>query len=297
MGIKTVKVVIDGQTHVLTYDETSQQYKATISAPLETSYGQNEGHYYPITLTAIDDAGNSITVDDSDETFGEKLQLQVKEVTKPSIEVTSPTTGSIINNATPTITWNVTDLESGINSETISFKLNGVLIGSDSISKTEIEHGYKCKYISTELVNGTQTCVFNVSDNDGNRADELTTNFIVDTTGPSLTVEEPSSDITTNKNKIVITGKVDDISKPITLTINDSPVVIGTGGEFAHEYELIEGTNIVTVIARDSLNNETRIIRNITLDTKPPVISEVTLKPNPVNVGQTYIITVTVVDP
>lgn len=297
MSIKTVKVVIDGNTHTLTWDGTAQQYKATITAPLETSWGENEGHYYPITLTATDEAGNSVTVNDFDETFGSKLQLRVKEVTKPTIEIVSPTTGSAISTATPTIVWNVTDLESGINPETISFKLNNSLVESGSISKTQIDNGYKCEYASSELMNGTQTCVFNVSDNDGNRADELTITFIVDTTGPSLTVEEPAGDLITNKNTIVVSGKVDDITKPITLTINDVPVVVGSGGEFAYEYSLTEGANIITVIAKDSLNNKSKIIRNVTLDTKPPVISDITLTPNPVSVGQTYIITVTVVDP
>lgn len=297
MSIKTVKIVIDGNTHTLTWDGTTQQYKATIAAPLETSWGENEGHYYPITLTATDEAGNSVTVNDSDETFGSRLQLRVKEVTKPTIEIVSPTTGSAIATATPTIIWNVTDLESGINPETISFKLNNSLVESSSISKTPIDNGYKCEYASSELMNGTQTCIFNVSDNDGNRADELTTTFIVDTTGPSLTVEEPAGDLITNKNTVVVSGRVDDITKSVTLTINDVPVDVGSGGEFAYEYSLTEGANIITVIAKDPLNNVSKIIRNVTLDTKPPVISDITLTPNPVNVGQTYIITVTVVDP
>lgn len=297
MSIKTVRVIIDANTHVLTWDENSQQYKATITAPLETSYNQNEGHYYPITLTATDEAGNSVTVNDSDETFGEKLQLRVKEVTKPNIDVVSPTTGSSISNTTPTIIWTVTDLESGIDSNTITFKLNGVLIDSASISKTEIDHGYRCEYVSSVLTDGTQTCTFNVSDNDGNRADEITTTFVVDATGPSLTVEEPASDLITNKSSIMVRGRVDDITKPVTLTINGNPVTVGSGGEFAYELSLVEGSNIITIIATDSLNNESRIIRNVTLDTKPPIISDVTLTPNPVNVGQTYIITVTVVDP
>ena len=297
MAVQTVKVLINGTTHLLTYDEASRQYKATISAPLETSYGQNGEHYYPVSLTAIDDAGNRVTINDSNETFGDRLRLRVKEITKPTIEIKNPSMGSVVNATIQTVIWHVIDNESGIDTGSISLKFNGRLINSQDISITEIDGGYRCEYITSEMVDGTQTVIFNVTDNDGNRADEVVVTFTVDVSGPTLIVEEPADNFITNKERIIVSGRVDDISKPVVLTINETPVVIGSGGEFTQEIQLIEGANILTIVAKDSLENESKIVRIITLDTKPPIISEVTLKPNPVNVGQTYIITVTVVDP
>lgn len=51
MAVKTVKAIINGSSYDLKYDEGTQSWKATISAPSETSYTQ-EGHYYPVTIKA-----------------------------------------------------------------------------------------------------------------------------------------------------------------------------------------------------------------------------------------------------
>lgn len=83
MAISTVKATINGQVYDLTYDATSGAYKATITAPSTSSYNQNTGHYYPVSITAQDTAGNSTTVSDSDPTLGNSLKLQVKEKVKP----------------------------------------------------------------------------------------------------------------------------------------------------------------------------------------------------------------------
>lgn len=104
MAISTVKATINGQVYDLTYDATSGAYKATIPSPSTSSYNQNTGHYYPVSITAQDTAGNSTTVSDSDPTLGNSLKLQVKEKVKPVIQVVSPTTGSIMSNNKPTFT-------------------------------------------------------------------------------------------------------------------------------------------------------------------------------------------------
>ena len=104
MAVKTVKASINGQDYTLTYDEVSGSYKATITAPSKSSYNNNDGHYYPVSVTATDDAGNSTTVTDTDVTFGDDLKLKVKEKVKPIIAVTYPTASATITSATPTIT-------------------------------------------------------------------------------------------------------------------------------------------------------------------------------------------------
>ena len=62
MAVKTVQVVINGQTHTLTYNATTKKYEATITAPATSSYNQN-GHYYNVKVKATDEAGNSVTKD------------------------------------------------------------------------------------------------------------------------------------------------------------------------------------------------------------------------------------------
>ena len=61
--------------------------------------------YYPVKVTATDEAGNSTSKDASDSTLGSSLRLTVKEKVAPVIAIVSPTAGSFSTNSKPTITW------------------------------------------------------------------------------------------------------------------------------------------------------------------------------------------------
>ena len=114
MAVKTVQAVINGQTYNLTLNSSTGKYEATITAPSKSSYTLS-GHYYPVTVKATDDAGNTTTKTDSDATLGGSLKLQVKEKVAPVIAITAPTAGSYIINNKPAITFKVTDDDSGVN--------------------------------------------------------------------------------------------------------------------------------------------------------------------------------------
>ena len=75
--------------------------EATITAPSTSSYNNNDGHYYPVSITATDDGGNNTTIDDTHETLGESLKLRVKEKVAPTITITAPTAGATITNNKP----------------------------------------------------------------------------------------------------------------------------------------------------------------------------------------------------
>ena len=49
-------------------------------------------------------------------------------------------------------------------------------------------------------------------------------------------------------------------------------------------------------MAKDGAGRTTTVKRTVTLDTKAPVISDVSLAPNPADVGATYVISVSVTD-
>ena len=104
MAVKTVQTVINGQTYTLTLNSSTGKYEATVTAPSKSSYNQS-GHYYPVKVTATDDAGNSTSKDASDSTLGSSLRLTVKEKVAPVIAIVSPTAGSFSTNSKPTITW------------------------------------------------------------------------------------------------------------------------------------------------------------------------------------------------
>ena len=296
MSVESVKVIINSQEHILTLDSDGT-YKATISAPSISSYNNNDGHYYPVTVTATDDAGNSTTVDDTHETLGSSCKLQVKEKVAPVITVTYPTASAVIINSSPVITWTVTDNDSGVNPDTISIKIDSNDVTTEGITKNPISNGYECSYNTSSLDDGLHTFALDASDNDGNAATQVSTSFTVDTTPPSLTVTSPTEGFITNQSVITVTGTTNDItSTPVTLKINDATVSVGSDGAFSHEVTLTEGANVITIVATDSAGKSSTVTRNVTHDTGAPVISAITITPNPVDAGATYIISVTVTD-
>lgn len=296
MAVKTVEAVINGQTYTLNWDAETSSYKATISAPAQSSYPQ-PGHYYPVTLKATDDAGNTTQIDDQDSVFGSNLQLRVKEKVAPVITATYPSASATITNATPVITWTVTDNDSGVNPDTISITIDENGPVTEGIVKTPAEQGYTCSYTPTALSDGDHTFKLNASDFDENAAIEVSTTFKVDTTPPALTVNNPIEGLVTNQETITIDGTTNDItSSPVTLTINDTPVEVTPEGTFSYVYTLTPGANIITVVATDSAGKSSTVVRNVTLDTGAPVFQEVTIEPNPVDAGATYVITVKVTD-
>lgn len=298
MAVKTVKASINGQDYTLTYDEVSGSYKATITAPSKSSYNNNDGHYYPVSVTATDDAGNSTTVTDTDVTFGDDLKLKVKEKVKPIIAVTYPTASATITSATPTITWTVTDDDSGIDEATIAIKIDSGTYVTSGITTTAITKGFNCSYkIPTSLSNGTHSFSLKVSDHDGNAATEIVTSFTVDTVPPALTITSPADGLITNKGSLTVSGTTNDVtSTPVTVTVNGTPVTVQSNGSFTTTVTLKSGSNTITVVATDAAGLKTTITRTVTLDTGAPVFQEISIVPNPVDAGKTYVISVKVTD-
>lgn len=114
MAVSTVKATLNGSTYNLTYNSCTGAYDATITAPSKSSYNQTN-HVYAMTVTATDTAGNSTALDSGNATFGSQLKLKVTESTKPVITVIYPTNNAVLTSSdTPTISWSVTDADSGI---------------------------------------------------------------------------------------------------------------------------------------------------------------------------------------
>ena len=303
MAVKTVKAIINGSSYDLQYDEGTQSWKATISAPSETSYTQ-DGHYYPVTIKAEDDAGNVTEKGADDPILGEDLQLRVLEKVAPVISITYPTSDAYISTATPQIEWTVTDEGSGIDADTIKLKIDSEAdITGDSIQKESIASGWKCKYTPTEaLDDGLHVITFNVSDNDGNAAQAQTISFTVDTVPPVLNITSPTEGYITNNETLVVSGTTNDAtSSPVTVTVElnnggAEKVEVQENGSFTKELTLSEGANVIKIVATDSAGKQTVVTRNVTLSTSAPVIVSVSIVPNPVDAGQTFIITAVVTD-
>lgn len=280
----------------LTLDESTGEYKATVPAPQKSSYSQS-GHKYGGSVVATDDAGNSTTITQSDATFGENLLLRVLEKVAPTLAFTYPTAGAYITNATPVIKFKVTDNDSGVNPDTIVIKVDGAKV-TTAFTKTAVTGGYECSYTpGTALADGAHTVSIEASDYDGNAASAKTVSFTVDTIPPTLTLTNPVDGLITNKAALFVSGKTDDVtSKPVTVTVNGASVTVNSDGSFSKEITLVSGSNTITVVATDKAGKTTTVTRKVTLDTGAPVFEKVTLTPNPVDCGKTFVISVKVTD-
>ena len=301
MAVKTVQVVINGQTHTLTYNATTKKYEATITAPSTSSYNQN-GHYYNVKVKATDEAGNSVTKDATDTTLGSSLQLKVKEKVAPVISITAPSSSAKLTNNKPVINWTVTDADSGVNPSTIKLIIDSQTI-TTGITKTQSGKNYTCSYTpTTALSDGTHTIKVSASDYDGNVATQKSVTFTVDTVPPELSVSAPVDTLVTNQSSLVVKGTTNDVtSSPVTLTIKlnggtEQTVEVGSDGSFTKTLTLLTGENTIVITAKDGAGKTSTVTKKVVLDQTAPVIQSVTISPNPVNAGATYTISVEVTD-
>jgi hypothetical protein len=303
MAVKTVQAIINGVTTTLTLNSSTGKYEATITAPSKSSYTVNDDHYYPVTIKATDEAGNTTTKTDADSTLGSSLRLQVKEKVAPVISITSPTASQHLTNNKPAITWTVTDADSGVNADTIGITIDSGSKITSGITKTATTNGYTCSYTpSSALSDGSHTIKIDASDNDGNAATQKSVTFTVDTVPPTLSVTSPTNGLVTNQSSVTVKGTTNDAtSSPVTVTVKlnsgtAESVTVGTDGSFSKTLTLASGSNTITVVAKDSAGKTTTVTRTVTLDTAAPVIKSVTITPNPVDAGKTYVISVEVTD-
>lgn len=309
MAVKTVRVLINGTYHTLTKNETTGKYEATIAAPNITSYNVNAGHYYPVTVEAEDLAGNKTTVNDTDGTLGNKLKLYVKEVTKPTIAITSPTSDAHLPTNTPSISFQLRDEAngSGVKISSLAIKIDGgttITNTSPGVTVTTVTGGYNVTYTpQTALTDGSHTVTVDVQDNDGNAANQASRTFVIDTVPPELEITNPLDATTyTNNPSLTVTGITNDAqSSSVTVTVklnsgSAENVPVDAGGNFSKQLTLVEGTNTIVVTATDKAGKSSTVTRTVILDTSSPNVTDITIVPNPVNVGQSYLITVTVED-
>ncbi len=304
MAIKTVQATVNGQTVTLTLNSSTGKYEAQLTAPNDSSYNL-PGGYYPVSVKAVDTAGNSTTVDSTHSTLGNKLRLSVLEQIKPTVEILSPSSGAYVTTGTPEIRFKALDNTvqtsgySGINKDSCV-----VMIDSsgyqEGIVWTETDGGYIGSYTPTAaLSDGEHTVSILITDNDGNAPDSASCTFKVDTVAPSLTVAAPAEGFETNQSELTVSGTTDDVtSKPVTVavTLNGTDcgeVTVNSDGTFTKKITLTtQGENVIVVTATDKAGKVTTVTRRIVFNTTAPVIKSVTITPNPVYAGNVYTIAV-----
>lgn len=299
MAIKTVKATINGQTYDLTLNSASGKWEATITAPGKTSYNL-AGGYYNVSVEATNEAG---TKGSADASTVDGLKLVVKETVAPVITIVSPTAGAYVANSKQPVVFNITDETggSGVDISTLVVKQDGTAVASANITHTAITNGYSVTYTpSAALSDGSHTVTINCKDHDGNAAAEKSTTYTVDTVPPTLNVTSPADGLITAASSVTVAGTTNDAtSSPVVITISlngtdQGTIPVGTGGTFSKVVTLKEGSNTIIVKAKDAAGKESSVTRTVTLDTSVPKIKAATITPNPVDIGKTMVISVTI---
>ena len=302
MAVQQVRVQVNGTWHILTYNGSTGKYEKTITAPATTSFNQ-PGGYYQCVVEATDDHGN-VTTDSNNVA----ARLVVKEVTAPVITITSPAAGARLTSSNPPIIFTLRDEAggSGVKLTTLALKIDGgssIGSGSPGMVCKAVTIGYDCTYTpQTPLTDGSHTITINVQDNDGNAATQKSVSFTVDTVAPTLNVTAPVNNLKTNNASCNVVGQTNDAtSSPVTVTVKLNGVDQGTvsvdgSGNFTKNITLVAGNNTIVVRSTDQAGKYTEITRYVSLNQIAPVISNISITPNPADVGESILISCTVTD-
>lgn len=305
MSELTVKALVCGTEYELKLNESTGKYEATVPAPIDSSYQFNSGGYFPVTLSATDEANNTTVVSDIQGEFKENLKLYVKEKKPPKVTEFSPSEDAVFTTSYPKIEFTVLDNAngqpsgfSGINPDSIVLTVGGTAVNTDDIIKEPVTGGYKCTYTPTQAIpDGKCTYTVEVSDYDGNKT-ETSVMFKIDVTPPALNILFPENGITVNTEEIEFLGNTADAtSSPVTVSITVNGVDQGfvevlEDGSFAKKGKLSEGVNVVGFLSTDAVGKFTYMERTVILKTKGPVFKSVEISPNPVFCGELYTISV-----
>ena len=310
-NIVSIKAEVNGETYDLTKPSSGTVWSKSVTAPAQTSGSNNSGQgpgvgtnakglgYYPVKITVTDDYGNVTVINTSTATLGESLKLKVLEKVAPVASITYPAQGASITSGKPTIRFMLTDSGSGVKPDTCYV----VVDSGTPVKVTATVNGSEATATytpTTPLSDGQHTIKVYGSDYDGNKSNEATATFKVDTTPPVLNITAPTEGQKFNKADITIVGTTNDaLSSPVTVTVklNDTDqgeVSVAENGAFTKAITLNRGNNVIVITATDASGLSSSVTRNVSFSDTLPVVDQITLVPNPADAGATVVISVTV---
>ncbi len=231
-GMNTTKVSTDGVNWIIAGRE-----EQTWFVVLELEEGTHTIH-----IQAEDNAGNDVLMK------VENIQI---DLTPPTIEVLDPVKD----------TWYTSS---------VNYTLRGKVHGQESliINRQEVEVLPDGSWSSTqEIHSGSNEFRITATDHVGNTA-EVHKAIVRDSTIPKLILTSPEQDTWTNVSQVEVKGITE---LGATIRVNGKPIVT-YGGRFAETIYLSEGLNSIIVEAVDRANNIMRVVRDVHLDSIPPLL-------------------------
>ncbi len=218
---------------------------------------------FTVTATAEDEAGNEVTDNATGNinTNAPTLVLDGQGETNDSTPLISGTT-SLPEGSTVTLT--VTD--SAGNTQTIT-----ATVGTDGTFSAEV---------TTPLADGAYTVTASATDGDGNTTTVTDNGGLVDTTAPTLTLENPGS---TGDTTPTLSGTTDlPEGSTVTLVVTDSAgntqtinALVDANGSFSVDVPnaLADGDFTVTATATDSAGNTANANTTGSVDSEAPLLT------------------------
>jgi len=186
----------------------------------------------------------------------EMTRTVIHDTQPPTLVMSTPEEGKIIASANTEVTGTVSD------NSPVMLKVNDIVTPFDSL-------GHYIQNIS--LTEGVNTITAVAIDAAGNQA-TITRSVRRDSQAPVLTVTQPEDGLITNQTTIPIIGTVTDESS-ITVVINGNQINLESGGILNSTIPLLEGLNTITIIAKDTVNNQTSVTRTVRRDTQSPIVN------------------------
>jgi hypothetical protein len=221
---------------------------------------------HTVYLEVKDNAGNLATV-----TWSFTV-----EATPPIITNLKPPDASITNDNVSTISANYSD-PSGINVSTVVLKVDGIDVTSSAIVTAS-----NVTYIPvTALTDGVHTVYVEVKDNFDNLASEIWT-FTVDNSPPIISNLQPPDASTINDNLSMISADYYDpsgidVSSIVMLVdgidVTLSSTVTTSSASYLPTTALSDGIHTVYLEVKDIYGYLTSVTWNFTVDTLPPIIT------------------------
>ncbi|MBC8029832.1 MAG: Ig-like domain-containing protein [Pyrinomonadaceae bacterium] len=111
---------------------------------------------------------------------------------------------------------------------------------------------------------------------------------------PTLTISNPQNGAVLAATSITVAGSVESLGTTPTVTVNGENAVV-SGGQFARTVSLVEGANTITVVATDSIAQQSQASLSVIRDLSAPTVSFANV-PASVQPGGTYQILVDATD-
>jgi RHS repeat-associated protein len=208
----------------------------------------------PVTLSATNNL--TIALKGSALTFA-TLTLTATDTAAPVVTISSPAAEAVTGTSPVTVSGTVSDQSpTGVTVNGVAASVTGDTTYTATVPLTS---------------QGTNTLTV-VATDAGGRSSQATRSIVFDTEPPALAVSAPADNAAMREASVTVTATATDVTA-LTVNTNGTPLTPGSGSSYSGSVALALGANVLTTTATDAAGNATSVVRTVTRDTTPPVLT------------------------